>query len=63
MAVRRANHYTEQAIDKDDYDGQMIVGEPCVLKLPDICLTGAETPPPQKSGNLSQLGIEPGPAA
>ena len=42
---------------EDDYDGQMILGEPWSLKLPDICLTGEERPHP---GNLSQLEIEPG---
>ena len=32
----------------DDYDGQMIFGEPWGLKLPDICLTGEKKPHPRK---------------
>ena len=44
----------------DDNDGQMIFGDLGGLKLPELCLTGEEKPQP---GNLSQLGIEPGPAA
>ena len=43
-----------------DYDDQMIFGDLGGLKFPDICLTGEENPHP---GNLSRLGIEPGPAA
>ena len=46
--------------DCDDNDGQMIFGDLGDLKFPDICLTGEEKPHP---GNLSRLGIEPGPAA
>ena len=29
---------------RDDYDGQIIFGEPWGLKLPDICLTGEGKP-------------------
>ena len=48
----------------DDYDGQMMFGDFVGLKLPDIRLTGEEkTPKKPHPGNLSQLGIEPGPAA
>ena len=46
-----------------DYDGQMIFEHLVGLKVPDICLVGEEKilkkPHP---GNLSRLGIEPGPA-
>ena len=48
---------------KDDYDGKMIFGDIVDLKLPDICLTGEEKLRNPHSGNLSRLGIEPGPAA
>ena len=46
----------------DDYDGQMIFGEPWGLKLHDICLTGDEKP----RKNLTQetcpdRGSNPGP--
>ena len=46
----------------DDYDGQMIFGDPVCLKLPDIRLTGEEKP----RKNLTQetcpdLGPNPGP--
>ena len=44
----------------DHYGGQMIFGDLVGLKFPDICLIGEEKPHP---GNLSQPGIEPGPAA
>ena len=48
----------------DDYGGQMIFGDPVGLKLPDIRLTGEEKPRKKlHPGNLSRLGIEPGPAA
>ena len=49
----------------DDYDGQMIFGDLVGLKLPDIRLTAEEKPQKKKPhpGNLSQPGIEPGPAA
>ena len=49
----------------DDNDGQMIFGDLVGLKLPDICLTDEEKPQKKKPhpGSLSQLGIEPGPAA
>ena len=48
----------------DDNDGQMIFGDLQGLKLPDICLTGEEIPRKKPHlGNLSRLGIEPGPAA
>ena len=48
----------------DDYDGQMIFGEPWGLKLPDIRLTSEEKPRKKPHpGNLSRPGIEPGPAA
>ena len=50
--------------DEDDNDGQMILGDLGGLKLPDICLTGEEKPRKKPlPGNLSQPGIEPGPAA
>ena len=46
----------------DDYDGQMIFGDLVGLKLPDI--TDEEKPRKKPHpGNLSQPGIEPGPAA
>ena len=46
----------------DDYDGQMIFGDPVGLKLPDICLTGEE----KTRENLTQQtcpdrGSNPGP--
>ena len=42
----------------------MIFGDLVGLKFPDIRLTGEETPPKEPHlGNLSRLGIEPGPAA
>ena len=44
----------------NDNDGQMIFGDLGGPKLPDICLTSEEKPHP---GNLSRLGMEPGPAA
>ena len=44
----------------DDYGGQMIFFDLVGLKFLDICLTGEEKTHP---GNLSQPGIEPGPAA
>ena len=48
----------------DDNDGQMIFGDLGGLKLPDIYLIGEEKPQKnQHPGNLSQPGIEPGPAA
>ena len=33
----------------DDNDGQMIFGDLGGLKIPNICLTGEETPPPKKT--------------
>ena len=51
---------TRRIWNDDDDDGQMIFGDLESLKFPDICLTGEEKPHP---GNLSRLGIEPGPAA
>ena len=48
----------------DDYDGQMIFGDLVGLKLPDIRPSSEEKPPKKPHpGNLSQPGIEPGPAA
>ena len=48
----------------DDYDGQMIFGDPGGLKFPDICLTGEEKPRKKHHpGNLSRPGIEPRPVA
>ena len=47
----------------DDYDGQMIFGDLVGLKVPDIRLTDEENPENPHPGNLSRLGIEPGPAA
>ena len=47
----------------DDDDGQIIFGDLGGLKLPDICLTGEENPEKPHPGNLSQMGIEPGPTA
>ena len=48
----------------DDIDGQMIFGDLVGLKLPDICLTDEEKHKKKPHlGNLSQPGIEPGPAA
>ena len=48
----------------DDNEGQMIFGDLGGLKLPDICLTGEEKPRKKPHPeNLSQPGIEPGPAA
>ena len=48
----------------DDYDGQMLFGDLGGLKIPVICLTGEEKPRKKpQPGNLSQPGIEPGPAA
>ena len=35
-------------IRKDEYDGQMIVGDLVGLKFPDICLTGEEKTSPRK---------------
>ena len=52
----RTNHTpinSKRRIWKDDYDGQMIFGNLVDLKLPDICLTGEETPPSPKK-NLTQ---------
>ena len=47
----------------DDCDGQMIFVDLVRLKRPDICLTGEEKPPKKPHpGNLSQQGIESGPA-
>ena len=51
---------------KDDYDCQMIFGDIVTLKLPDIFLRPyrwRKTPKKPHPGNLSQPGIEPGPAA
>ena len=47
----------------DDYDGQMIFGDPVGLKLPDIRLTGEENPRknltqetyPDRESNLGPL--------
>ena len=47
----------------DDYDGQMIFGDLVGLKLPDIRLKGEGNTEKPHPGNLSQPGIEPGPAA
>ena len=48
----------------DDYDSQMILGDLVGLNLPDIRLTGEEKPKKKTHPrNLSQPGIEPGPAA
>ena len=48
----------------DDYDGQMIFGDPVGLKLPDIRPTGEEKPRKKPDpGNFSRSRIEPGPAA
>ena len=48
----------------DDNDGQMIFEDLGGLKLPDIRLTDEEKPQKKPHpGNLSLLGIEPGPTA
>ena len=62
LTVRCTNIWSLMMI-MDDNDGQMILGDLGGLKLPDICLTGKETPKKPHPGNLSRPGIEPGPNA
>ena len=50
--------------DKDDYDGQMIFGEPCGPKASwHLSYRRRKTQIKPHPGNLSRPGIEPGPAA